>query len=147
MDNPGTKQLRATPRFCLQNPVRLHGWTLPLVVGPTGTSRVVDGHVQNIGSGGLCLLARQRLKVSELLLGAIAVPGTRASIPTLLQVRWLHKNSFGPRYRAGLHFVLQGGITQALQTSTRIAGLISEGVRRISPKRIRPHGQLTPAGV
>jgi hypothetical protein len=149
MNKPDTKQLRAAPRFRLQNPVRLHGWTLPLVVGPIGKSRVVDGHVQNISSGGLCLLARKRLRVSELLVGEIAVPGTRATIPTLLQVRWLHKNSFGPRYRAGLHFVLQGGFTQVLQTSTRIAGLTAtgEGVRRISPKRIRPHGQLTPADV
>ena len=137
MNKPDTKELRTAPRFRLQNPVRLYGCTLPLVVGPTGTSRVVDGHVQNISSGGLCLLAQKRLKVSELLVGEIAVPGTRASIPTLLQVRWLRKNSFGPRYCAGLHFMLQAGITQALQTSTRIAGLTAtgDGVRRISPKR------------
>jgi len=118
-----TKQLRADPRFRLQRPLRMHGCTLPLVVGAIEKSRVVDGHVQNISSGGLCLLARQRLKVSELLVGEIAVPGTRASIPTLLQVRWLRKNSLEPRYHAGLQFVLQGGITQALQTSTRIAYL------------------------
>ena len=136
MNKPNTKQLRAAPRFRLQNPVRLYGSTLPLVVGPTGTSRIVDGHVQNISSGGLCLLVRKRLKVSELLVGEIGLPGTRASIPTLLQVRWLRKNSFGPSYRTGLHFVLQGGITQALQTSTRITDLAAtgEGVRRISPK-------------
>ena len=133
MNKPDTRQLRAAPRFRLQNPVRLYGCTLPLIVRPTGTSRIVDGHVQNISSGGLCLMARQRLKVSELLVGEIAVPGTRANIPTLLQVRWLHKNSAGPRYRAGLHFVLQGGLTQALQTSTKIADLTAtgEGVRRI----------------
>ena len=136
MNKPETKQLRATPRFRLQNSVRLHACTLPLVVGPTGKSRV-DGHVQNISSGGLCLLARQRLKVSELLLGEIAIPGTRVRIPTLLQVRWLRKNSFGPRYSAGLHFVLQGGITQALQMSSSIADLTAtgEGVRRISSQK------------
>ena len=136
MNKLDPQPVRAAPRFRLQNPVRLHGCTLPLVGGPTGTSRVVDGHVQNISSGGLCLLARKRLKVSELLVGEIAVPGTRASIPTLLQVRWLRKNSFGPRYRAGLHFVLQGGITQALQTSTRIAAptATGQGVRGISPR-------------
>jgi hypothetical protein len=137
MNKLETKQLRATPRFRLQNPVRLHACTLPLVVGPTGKSRVVDGHVQNISSGGLCLLAQKRLKVSELLVGEIVVPGTRASIPTLLQVRWLRKNSFGPRYSAGLHFVLQGGITQALQMSSSIADLTAtgEGVRRISSQK------------
>jgi len=135
MNKRNTKQLRAAPRFRLQNPVRLHGCTLPLVVGPTGASRIVEGQVQNISSGGLCLLAQKRLEVSELLVGEIAVPGTRARIPTLLQVRWLCKNSFGPRYRAGLHFVLHSGITQALQTSTEVAGLTAtrEGIRRISP--------------
>jgi hypothetical protein len=136
MNKPDPQPVRAAPRFRLQNPVRLHGCTLPLVGGPTGTSRVVDGHVQNISSGGLCLLVRKRLKVSELLVGEIGVPGTRASIPTLLQVRWLRKGLFGPRYRAGLHFVFQGGITSALRTSTRISDLTAtgEGVRRISPK-------------
>jgi len=137
MNKPNAKQLRAAPRFRLQNPVRLYGCTLPMVVEPTGTSRIVDGHVQNISSGGLCLVAQKRLKVSELLVGEIAVPGTRASIPTLLQVRWLHKNPFGPRYRAGLHYVLQAGIAQALQASTSIANrtVTGEGIRRKSSKK------------
>jgi hypothetical protein len=143
------EKLRAAPRFHLQNPIRLHGCTLPFVAGPAGASRVIDGHIQDISSGGLCLLARKRLKVSELLVGEIAIPGTRARVPTILQVRWLRKNSFGPRYRAGLHFVLQGGITQALQTSARSAGLTATGerVRRVSPKGISPEGQLISPGV
>ena len=122
MNKPDSKQLRNAPRYRVRNPIRLHGGTLPLAMGPTGTSRIVEGHVQNISSDGLCLLVRKRLRVSELLVGEITVPGTRASIPTLLQVRWLTKNSSGPQYRAGLHFVLRAGVTQALQTSTRIAG-------------------------
>lgn len=133
MNKLETKQPRATPRFRLQNPVRLHACALPLVVGPTGKSRVVDGQVQNISSGGLCLLARQRLKVAELLLGEIAVPGTRASIPTLLQVRWLKKNSFGPRYRAGLHFVLQASIGNSLRAPTDNLDLIATGERGRRP--------------
>ena len=68
-------------------------------------------------------MARNRLKVSELLIGEIGVPGTRASIPTLLQVRWLHKDPVGPLYRAGLRFILQTSISAALQTPTKIAGL------------------------
>ncbi len=133
MNELETKPVRTAPRFRLQNPVRLHACALPLVVGLTGKSRVVDGHVQNFSSGGLCVLARKRLKVSELLWGEIAVPGTRASIPTLLQVRWLHKNPVGPRYRAGLRFVLQASIAAALQTPTKIPDLTAtgEGVRRI----------------
>lgn len=136
MNKPATKELRNAPRFQLQNPIRLFACTLPLVAAPAAASRTVDGHVQNISSGGLCLLARKRMRVSELLVGEIAVPGTRASIPTLLQVRWLKKNSVGPRYRAGLHFVLHGGMAHALQSSTTIAGLTAtgEGVRRTPPK-------------
>ena len=132
-----TKELRAVPRFNLQNPIRLQGSTLPLVVKASDPSRAVDGHVQNISSGGLCLLAKKRLKVSELLMGEIAVPGTQARIPTLLQVRWLHKSSFGTGYRAGLHFVLQAGMTQALPTPTKLAGLsvTDKDGRRKSPRK------------
>jgi hypothetical protein len=136
MKKPDTEELRTAQRFHLQDPVRLCGSTLPVIVGAIGKLRVVDGHVQNISSGGLCLLVQKRLKVSELLVGEIAVPGTRASIPTLLQVRWLSKNSFGPRYRAGLYYVLQAGMIQALQTSTTVAEpTTGKGVRRKSPER------------
>ena len=109
MNKPETRPLRVAPRFRLQNPVRLYGCTLPMVVGPPGTSRIVDGHVQNISSGGLCLLAQKRLKVSELLVGEIAVPGTRASIPTLLQVRWLRKNPVRPPLSRGVALCPSGG--------------------------------------
>ena len=137
MNRPVTKELRNAPRFQLENPIRLSGSTLPLLAAPTAGSRVIDGHVQNISSGGLCLLAQKSLKVSELLVGEIAVPGTRASIPTLLQVRWLRKNSIGPRYRAGLHYVLQGGMTQALHASTKVTApaALGDGTRRKADKR------------
>jgi hypothetical protein len=143
MNKPYSKQPRAASRFRLHKPVRLYGCSLPLVAGPSGTSRVVDGRVQNISSGGLCLLAQKRLKLSELLVGEIAVPGTRASIPTLLQVRWLRKNSFGPGYHAGLRFVLQGSITQALQTSARIADFTATGQvsGAYDSKEISPEGE------
>jgi len=114
MNRPSSKQRRTAPRFRLQPPIRLYARTLPLVAGLTSGSRVIDGHIQNISRYGLCLLARQRLKISELLVGEIGFPGTRASVPTLLQVRWFHKNSFGARYRAGLRYVLQAGIEGSL---------------------------------
>ncbi len=100
----------------------MYACTLPLVAGPASESRVIDGHIQNISCTGLCLLARQRLKISELLVGEIGFPGTRASVPTLLQVRWLRKNSFGARYRAGLHFVVQAGIVAALRAGQNRPG-------------------------
>lgn len=127
MKKLATDDLRTAQRFPLQDPVRLHGSTLPVIVGATGKSNVVEGNVQNISSGGLCLLVQKPLKVSELLVGEIAVPGTKATIPTLLQVRWLSKNSFGPRYRAGLHYVIQAGMIRALQASTEAAGTAPKG--------------------
>jgi hypothetical protein len=137
MKKLATDDLRTAQRFLLQDPVRLHGSTLPVIVGASGKSHVVEGHVQNISSGGLCLLVQKPLKVSELMIGEIAVPGTKATIPTLLQVRWLSKNSFGPRYRAGLHYVLQAGMIRALQASTEGADTAPKGnrVRSKSPKR------------
>ena len=136
MKKSDTQQRRATRRFSLPNPIHLSGRTLPLVVGPTRASRGVSGSVRNISSSGLCLLGQKRLKISELLVVRITVPGTRASIPTLLQVRWLRKNSVGPRYMAGLQFVLQGRISEALQTSTGITDLraTGEAIRRTSPR-------------
>jgi hypothetical protein len=94
----------------------MYARTLPLVAGLPSESRVIDGHIQNISCTGLCLLARQRLKISELLVGEIGFPGTRASVPTLLQVRWFRKNSSGTRCRAGLHFVVHAGINCFITT-------------------------------
>jgi len=111
----------------------MYACTLPLVAGPASESRVIDGHIQNISCTGLCLLARQRLKISELLVGEIGFPGTRASVPTLLQVRWLRKNSFGARYRAGLRFVVQAGIVAALR-----AGQNRRGPRCLGQGHSRP---------
>jgi len=116
MNRPSPKQRRAAPRFRLQHPVRMYARTLPLVEGLTSESRVIDGHIQDISRSGLCLLARQRLKISEVLVGEIGFPGTRASVPTLLQVRWLRKNSSGARYCAGLHFIVQAGINCFITT-------------------------------
>lgn len=116
MNRPRPKQRRTAPRFRLQHPVRMYARTLPLVAGLPSESRVIDGHIQNISCTGLCLLARQRLKISELLVGEIGFPGTRASVPTLLQVRWFRKNSSGTRCRAGLHFVVHAGINCFITT-------------------------------
>ena len=113
MKTSTTKDLRTTPRFDLQNPIQLLGSTLPLVVKPMGTSRRIEGHVQNISSGGLCLVAPKPLKISEVLVGEIAIPGTRARIPTLLQVRWQRKSSAGASYRSGLNFVRRAGVSKA----------------------------------
>jgi hypothetical protein len=116
MNKTNGKERRAEKRFQLQDSISLHGWHLPLIAEPTVKTRVVEGKVQNVSSGGLCLLAQTPLKVSEMVVGEIVVPGTQASIPTLLQVRWLRKNPRGKQYSAGLHYILQSGLAESLQT-------------------------------
>ncbi len=116
MNKTNGRERRAEKRFELQDSISLHGWNLPLIAEPTAKTRVVDGKIQNVSSGGLCLLAQGPLKVSEMLVGEIAVPGTQASIPTLLQVRWLRKNPRGKQFSAGLHYVLQSGLAESLQS-------------------------------
>lgn len=110
------KQPRACPRFSLDHPVRLRACPLPLLPGANSQSRAVEGRIQNISSGGLCVLTRQPLTVSEILWGEIALPGTHASVPTLLQVRWRRRNAHGSGHCAGLRFVLQDGISYSLRT-------------------------------
>jgi len=127
MKRPGPNPRRTAPRFRLKHPVRMRVRTLPLVAGPTSGARGIVGHIQNISPTGLCLLAAQRLRVSELLVGEIGFPGTRASVPTLLQVRWCRKNSSGARYRAGLNFVFQGGMVAALRAPRTAAGRVASG--------------------
>jgi hypothetical protein len=120
MIDPGQKELRTYTRFPLEAPVRIRAYSLPPMVRASRRSRVVEGHIQNIGTGGVCVLTRQPLKVSQLLWGEIAFPGTPSGIPTLLQVRWLHKNSHGVRHRVGLRFVLHGGIPDILRAPSKV---------------------------
>lgn len=116
MNKPRTRQRRTALRSKLQHPVRMYARALPQVAGRISASRVIAGDIQNISGTGLCLLTRQHLKISELLVAEIGFPGTQASVPTLLQVRWIRKTSFRYWYRTGLHFVIQPGMVAAPRT-------------------------------
>ena len=120
MIEPKQKELRTHPRFPLKGPLHIRACPLPLVVRASHRPHVIEGHIQNISSGGMCVLTGRPLRVSELLWGEIALPGTRAGIPTLLQVRWFHKNSYGSRHRVGLGFVLHGGIPDLLRAPAKL---------------------------
>jgi len=115
MTSPKQIQPRAYERFPLETPVQLRACPLPLIARANRQSRCIEAQIQNISSGGMCVLTLHALEVSELLLAEIAVPSTRAGIPTLLQVRWLEKSSNRSPHRAGLGFVLQGGIPDFLR--------------------------------
>jgi hypothetical protein len=60
------------------------------------------GQVQNISAGGLCLLSDRSIPRAALVRCEIVVPGTPATIPTLMQVRWIQKRP----NKIGLQFVL-----------------------------------------
>ncbi len=119
MIDSGQKELRTYARFTLEAPVRIRAYPIPPMIRTSKRSQVVEGHIQNIGTGGVCVLTSQPLEVSQLLWGEITLPGTPAGIPTLLQVRWLLKNPHGVPHRAGLRFVLQGGIPNILRVHSK----------------------------
>lgn len=107
---------RAHPRYRVAydlrgtklKPAAPAGIALPL------TTPVIHGEVPNIGVGGLCLLTNDIAEVTEPLRCEIRTPDMPVGIPTLLQVRWVHKLSLhellsldeGRTYLLGLQFLL-----------------------------------------
>jgi hypothetical protein len=67
---------------------------------------VISGRIQNVSQGGACLQSDRPIPVSSLVRCEIVVPGTRAAIPTLMQVRWIQRNSISGGYTIALQFLL-----------------------------------------
>ena len=67
---------------------------------------VFRGRVQDISEGGFCLLAARRPEQSVLLQGLLRVAQMPMKIPTFAQVRWVHRQPRGPRYRIGLQYLI-----------------------------------------
>jgi len=96
---------RHHPRFPCSLEVR--GSKLaPLGIPPLGPKAVISGRIQNLSEGGVCLLSNRSAPVSSLVRCEFAVSGTRAAIPTLMQVRWIQSGSPNHGYRIGLQFLL-----------------------------------------
>jgi len=72
-----------------------------------GRKRVeIQGRVQNVGAGGLCLTTSQPLEVDRPVLCGLPLSAVPVKIPILMQVRWAEKTSSGDRFRVGLQFLL-----------------------------------------
>ena len=71
-----------------------------------GTKQAILGRVENISKNGLCVLSKRSMLPSSLVRCEIAVSGTRATIPTLMQVRWVRRNSTNNGYEIGMQFLL-----------------------------------------
>ncbi len=98
------RERRHHPRYVV--PCRVKGRQLPPLGFPKARKRIIQGRIENIGGGGLCLLTNDALKVPYLLQCEITIPKTAAAIPTFTQVRWIEKNAKGLTYRVGLQFLL-----------------------------------------
>ena len=71
----------------------------------TGESQI-SGAVHDIGAGGLCLRTGNLAETSQPLRCHIHVPQLPVGIPTLLQVRWVHRDAGGDTYQLGLQYLL-----------------------------------------
>ena len=81
--------------------------TMPAVRASHGPAKEIQGRIQNVSQGGLCVLSTQPLTVSTFLVCEIAMPDIPVSIPALMQVRWTVKRGGkeGHHYIHGLRFV------------------------------------------
>lgn len=79
---------------------------LPLLRSSSKKRVEIQGRVQNIGAGGLCLTTSQPLEVYRPVLCDIPLSAVPVKIPILMQVRWAVKSSTGDRFRVGLQFLL-----------------------------------------
>jgi PilZ domain len=82
------------------------GRELSLAGTATGSGRLIRGIVDDISSGGLSLLTRQRVKKSLLIRGEIQLSDIPVSVPLLARVRWIQRSIKGSQYRIGLQFLL-----------------------------------------
>ncbi len=98
------QERRHHPRYVL--PSRVRGRQLPPHGFPRARYSVIQGRIRNSSAGGLCLLTNDLMKVSYLLQCELSIAKTPATIPALMQVRWVQKNAKGVKYTVGLQFLL-----------------------------------------
>jgi hypothetical protein len=68
--------------------------------------KTVMGRVHNLSQGGLCFISSELIPQSTLVRCCIGIAESPISIPTLMQVRWVHKQKLQPdTYLTGLQFV------------------------------------------
>src|SRR6266853_4184982 len=90
---------RRYPRFPITGELKVSRLGLFRVQGQP--EQVVEGEIQNISSGGLCVLTSQPLTVSDVFRGEIGLAPIPITIPVLSDVRWVQKLG-EDLYRIGL---------------------------------------------
>lgn len=66
----------------------------------------LQGVTENVGNGGVCLVANRPLPLNSVLRCELNVSDTPMGIPTLMQVRWLQQVDGTNNYKLGLQFLL-----------------------------------------
>ncbi|SRR5712692_1909485 len=66
---------------------------------------LLQAQLQNLSTGGLCLLGNRAVELSQVFRCEIPLPELPVGIPTLLQVRWIERPTAAHAYRVGLQFV------------------------------------------
>jgi hypothetical protein len=94
---------RHYPRFPITGEMRVS--RLPLFGVQGQPEQVVEGEIQNISSGGVCVLTSQPLTVSDVFRGEIGLAPIPIAIPVLSDVRWVEKLG-NDLYRVGLRFAV-----------------------------------------
>ena len=102
MKQPSGRERRRHPRYRVSGELRAR--ELPLLGSPKGHKGVIRGRVQNISTGGFCVLTDQAMKVSNLVRCEVRLLKIPVAIPVVLQVRWIHRNSEEYAYKVGMQF-------------------------------------------
>ena len=80
--------------------------SMPPVTAAHSTPGEVEGRIQNLSQGGICIMSSQPLPVSNFVFCDISVPDIPVTIPALMQVRWTAKRGReANRYMNGLRFI------------------------------------------
>jgi hypothetical protein len=95
---------RRHPRHLVQ-PV-FGGKRIGLSLPGKGHRASLRGKILNISAGGLCLLSEQVVDQNQVLRCQIQLRELPVAIPTLLQVRWIHRPPGSHTYWLGLRFLL-----------------------------------------
>ena len=96
---------RQHPRYPLL--LELQAREVQLLGSGIEKEKAVVGRVQNVSRGGLCFISPQPIAQSCLVRCEIGVSEIPVGIPTLMQVRWMRKQSLQANtYVTGLQFLL-----------------------------------------
>jgi len=85
---------------------KLEGRGISFLGARQNQAEVVQGQIQNINRGGLCLVTKGPIETSSVLRCEIFPNGLSVGIPTMMEVRWMQDSSEGSGMRVGLRFLL-----------------------------------------